>query len=247
MRTIVRAACLGLLLSPAAATGQGQDSVWLATKGFWQRAPDALLHADARGIRDFDTRRLREVLEALPRVEVRELEGDRYFVLHASEDWTEPEASAPCVLTFWLNGGPVTSSRGRPADVSVAERTLDLRRLDGLEVYATEASPIGAEGTCGSVLGWSRRISTPALEDFVGHLRGRAMLMPDNRPAGGIEIRVEPGGHTQKTSSAGWFDFGAVLPGRYELTASAAGDSTTSVIVVRAYAISQFVVEIQQH
>jgi hypothetical protein len=89
-------------------------------------------------------------------------------------------------------------------------------------------------------------MSGGAAEDFVGHLRGRALIMPGERPAGGIDIRVEPGGHTQKTSSAGWFDFGSVVPGRYELTASTAGETTTSIIVVRAYTIAQFVVELQQ-
>lgn len=246
MRRLTMAATLALLL-PAGLSGQDfdPDSAWLAVRGFWQRAPDALLHADADSIRELGSRRLSGILDALDRIETRVLEGNRYLVLHSSDQWESDPEDAPCVLAIYLNGGRLIESRGGTATMATADRTIDVRALQGIELYPAITSPVG-DGTCGAVLAWSRRMVSRVDEDFVGHFRGRAMRVPEGVPAGGIDIVLEPGGRSQKTSSAGWFDFGAVLPGRYTITASAGEASWTGDVVVRAFAISQIVIEVER-
>lgn len=229
----------------ASAEAAAQEADWLASTGFPQRAEVALLHADRDSLRALRRRDVSGLVATVPRIELRAGIGDdRHFALHATDVWRDDPEDTFCVLTVYLNGGRIYPADGRAATVRAVDRAIDLRDVDGLEVHATETAPVG-DGTCGAVLLWSRRARRDVDEPFEGQLRGRAMWLPDDAPAGGIEMTLIPGGRVQATDSGGWFDFGGLTAGIYEITATAPdGASWTDRVLVRAFAISQIAIEV---
>lgn len=229
----------------APATAAGQEADWLASTGFPQRAELALLHVDRDSLRALRRRDVSGLVERVTRIELRAGAGDdRHFALHAADAWRDDPDDTFCIMAVYLNGGRIHPADGRPATVRAVDRAINLRDVDGLEVHATETAPVG-DGTCGAILLWSRRARRDVDEPFEGQLRGRAMWVPDDAPAGGIEMALSPGGRHQATDSGGWFDFGGLTAGMYEITATAPdGASWTGRVLVRAFAISQIAIEV---
>lgn len=241
---LIAALLVALPCTPAVASGQTweTDSAWLASKGFQQRAPDALLHAGRDSIRAVRGRSIEEVLTDLPQIRLGQGSGsDRPFLMT-----DEAGQGTGCVLLVYLNGARVYGPGAGPATARAVERAVRLRDLDAIEVHSAETSPVGGEDSCGSALLWSRRMSRDVDVEFTGWLRGRSFRGGTDRPTGDVEITLEPGGHRQTTDSGGWFDFGAVPPGRYRITARTQDGAVWSgILVLKAFAISQVEIEVR--
>jgi hypothetical protein len=243
----VRAAACALLLASAPAAGQEADSIWLATKGFFQREADAVVYLDKAAIRALRRNKVSELLQDIPRLEIRQTPtGERVPVLHQDPDWRQNPDDAGCVMPVYLNGGLVQRGGARVQGLAV-DRAVRLRSLTGLELHAAESSPVGDRQMCGSLLLWSYDLTRTVNEEFTGRLRGRAQWAPGGQPAGGIDVALEPGGLRQTTDSGGWFELGALVPGRYRLTATTPTGATWSdEIFIRAFAIATIEIEVER-
>lgn len=252
-RRVALAGCLAaaVLVSgrPTAASAQdfATDSAWLASKGFFHRAPGALLHADRDSIRRLDGNDVSDLLRAVAEIEIRQAaSGERHARLHAEQTWRAEPADTGCMIAFYLNGGRMRQATG-DADARAVDRAVRVRSLDGLEVHGPATSPIGEADVCGSVLLWSRSLARRVDEEFTGRLRGRALWIPGDAPAGGIEIALDPGPHRQRTDSGGWFEFGGLAPGVYQLSATSPSGATWSeALIIRAFAITQVEIEVER-
>lgn len=239
-------ACVSLV-DPGAAAAQSfaNDSAWLASKGFWQRMPDALLHGDREAVRGWNVRRLTDIADVLPRIEVRTVANERVLLLHATPEWRDDRSDEGCPITVYINGGRLHPTDGQTPSLRAIERVLSARDLAGVELYEGVLAPVGEGDLCATLLLWSRRVRGRLNEEFAGRLRGRATWLPDSVPAGGIAMTLNPGARRQDTDSGGWFDFGALPPGRYEITAEAPDGATwTGQLMVRAFAIAQIAIEV---
>jgi hypothetical protein len=242
------AALCGILLASAPAAGQEADSVWLASKGFFQRGEDAVLFLDKASIRALRRGNVSELLRDVPRVEIRQtVSGERLAVLHEDPEWRQhPDDDAGCVLSVYLNGGLVRRGGARGTGLAV-DRAVRVRSLTGLELHGAESTPAGDLQSCGSLLLWSFDLTRTVDEEFTGRLRGRAMWSPGGQPAGGIDIALEPAGLRQKTDSGGWFELGALIPGRYRITATTpTGETWSDEMLIRAFAISMIEIEVER-
>jgi len=168
------------------------------------------------------------------------------LVLHEAPDWRQNPEDAGCVLPVYLNGGLVQRGGARVQGLAV-DRAVRVRSLTGLELHAAESSPAGDLQMCGSLLLWSFDLTRSVNEEFTGRLRGRALWTPGGQPAGGIDIALEPVGLRQTTDSGGWFELGALLPGRYRITATTpTGETWSDEIFIRAFAIATIEIEVER-
>lgn len=238
-----------LLVTAAPASGQrfATDSAWLAERGFFLRQSYAVVHLNNDSIRARGRGTLRALLGQLGRIEARQTAAGVQPVLHASEDWRDTPADTGCAVAVFLNGGEIgggTDGRGSLASI---DRALSTRDLTGLEIHEGASSPVQPGVRCGSLLLWSRLQSGAVDEDFSGLLRTRAFELPSRNPVQGVRVTLMPLGREEITDSGGWASFGALAPGRYRLEARLeTGETWTGEVWVRAYAISQFAIEVER-
>ncbi len=241
------ALAIGGASAEAHAQGFDSDSAWLGSKGFYHRAAGAVVHADRRAIEERRERSVTALLESFDRIEVRPgAGGGRAFVLHDSAGWEDRPDATGCTLAIYINGGRLRQPNDMAAGRAV-DRAVQVRSLDALEIHDKATSPTADPDACGAVLLWSYSLSRSVDHDFTGRLRGRAHYVPDNVPAGGIEVRLEPGGLVQRTDSGGWFEFGRLAAGLYQITATSPSGATWSErLLIRAFAISQIEIDVER-
>ncbi len=208
------------------------ESSWLAEKGFPLRTEEALLHLTGAEVRRRGLDAIARIVEELPRVEVRTfVTGAHELRLHDAAGWKlgDPDASW-CTLDLYVNGNLARQGSGDPG--LTPDRLLDtrLRDLSGVEVFDAADAPVAPPGGCGVVLLWFYEM--PELDvDFEGRLSGRITLAPDDAPANGVLVTLEPGGRELRTDLRGRFDFGRLPPARYRIEATLPGWGTWSTTV----------------
>ena len=247
-------------LPPAESVGPvAPEADWLASKGFGLRREGALLHQTGEEVRALGIDALAGLLSQVPRIEVRPGPGGTgEFLLRPGSGGPADAQGAPsCELAFYLNGSRLTRRMNRGDELSwdetlqqaflaeTLDRTPALHALAGVEVFAGEESPVGAETGCGAVLLWihgARRNDDPA---FSGRMRGRVVTV-GGEPQAEVPVTLSPGAHAGLSDGSGTFHFGPLPAARYRVLVEVPGWGTWSTdVLVRAGGVSDVVVEVE--
>lgn len=258
-----RAALAALLLAvlpyePAHAQRSGAEnrevlSPWLVSTGFASRRAEAkgLLHLARREIALESARTVIDVLRRVPGVRIRRLaDGGSQILLDPTLD---PDGGQ-CEVGVYLNGSAVDFGRfnlsgpgvRQPASRPVrVDDILPLHDIDGLELYAPDASPVMSQSTCGALLLWSAQLRRTVDEPLRGGVRGSVTGDADGAPVAGARVTLRPLDVTRTTDQTGVFVFDDVPPGRYDLTVEVAGAPPWSAeLTVKAFAVFELDVRV---
>jgi hypothetical protein len=235
--------CIGLLLSAYPAPGQVRlsraDSVWLASKGFFQRrATESSIFAVTRD--DILRRGPRTLSELLRNVRGAEVTTPAGPGVRGPVLWLRQESaggeSDRCRVELWLNGEMARGRQERapPPSLDAIVHPYD---IDGLELYRQAQSPVAGGTGCGDLLIWSRFFRKDVDAAFVGGVRGLVVDGQTGRGVAGVLITLLPRPIDVRTDASGSFTFTALLPGEYAVSAVAEGyPRWVGEVVVRAYA-----------
>ncbi len=187
--------------------GSGEDSFWLASTGFPERAewPSTVLHLgrDAIGGERNVSRLLREA-PGVAALEARDLGWGVHRV--------DSAGARVCELAVWFNG----SEAARPplASLEDVDDLVDAQRLSGLEVHLGADGPVRDPDGCGALLLWSEDLFTGWDRPFRGQVAGRVRgELADTVEA----VLLEPDGQRIRPDAQGRYRTAGVLPGLYEV------------------------------
>ncbi|HZD03309.1 MAG TPA: carboxypeptidase-like regulatory domain-containing protein, partial [Longimicrobiales bacterium] len=218
-----REAATAASLPPVAAGALAPaDSIWLASKGFWLRGDETLLHETRREIaaEPGDTT-LSQVVARAPGVEALLMaSGGRELRLRPPDAAPSTEA---CRLDVYWNGrlarqrepSRAVRSRPRPTVRPSRARTWSASGLDldglvpvagltGIEVFEAAEAPVETSGGCGAVLLWMRGEALGDDPPFTGTLEGRVTCAAGG-PLVSAPVTVEPGDTHLVTDGDGFF------------------------------------------
>jgi protocatechuate 3,4-dioxygenase beta subunit len=223
-------------VTTAVTEDRDDEAAWLGAIGFDLRAGHALLHLDRSAIAATGHDRLEEILDDVPRLEVRRLvTGDSELRLHPSPGVARRAEDESCPLDVYLNGSLV---QYRGAGVGL-QTTLQPRYVTAIEVHDAAYAPVGSADACGVVLLWLSLLRQADDPGFSGAIRGRVLGPSDAAGAGAITLRLRPGDLYAMVDAQGRFDFGPVAPAPYTMEATVPnwGILSTPVDVRAGYAL----------
>lgn len=227
-----------VLAEGSALAAQASDSAWLASKGFYLRRAEALLHHDRAGLLRRRGQPFSRVVAEAPGVRARRTTDGLVRIRFAPEP-----GAVECEPEIHVNGSRM-EQRLAAADLSL-DQLIRVYDLDGIEVFDADHAPLGDGTGCAVILAWSFRAADRRDPEFTGVLRGQALRGDGAGAVGDIEVVLEPGGWRQRTGSDGRFDFGALPPANYRVTATApGGEAWTAEVRVRAYSASEILITI---
>lgn len=210
-------------------------SSWVDSTGFGLRSNRALFQAGPEELAMARPDSLTELFVQIARVEVRE-PGIRQteFWLHPTSSWTPgEETSQSCILDTYLNGSRILQ-RVFGNQGTAWHRQIEPRSVSAIEVYEGAVAPVGATDSCGAILLWVERLRDADDPVFQGRIEGR-IHSDEPLPAGGVPVRLVPGGREARTDADGRFRFDAVPPASYTLEVEVPGWGAWSMEVeVRA-------------
>lgn len=224
-------------VTTAVAEDRDDEAAWLGAVGFDLRAGHALLHLDRSEIAATGHDRLEEILDDVPRLEVRRLvAGDSELRLHPSSRVARGADDESCPLDVYVNGSLVQYRGDRGLGL---QTTLQPRFITAIEVYDAAHAPVGSADACGVVLLWISLLRQADDPGFSGAIRGRVLGPYDAAGADALTLRLRPGDLLAMVDAQGRFDFGPVAPAPYTIEATVPdwGILSTPVDVRARYAL----------
>ncbi len=225
---------------------RSEEAAWLDSIGFDLRRSHSLLHRTTREILDLGYDSLPELLAEVPRLEVRRRQdGKTELRLHPTVVRApRPDPDPSCPMDVYLNGSLVRQRISGDWEMSL-HRLIAPRFLTGVEVFEGARAPVGDPAGCGAILLWVSRLREAEDPSFTGVVTGRVTGLSEDAFREEVRVRLEPLGAQVGVDDNGFFDFGAVPPGRYTAEADIPAWGVWSTVVdVRLHATTRVEIDV---